>query len=124
MPRPRRLVPRGGSQPPGLSRLKLDWMQPTVLVNHSLLRRPCGALFYPEILAVVRNRKTADWHTATTPCVRSTDTHIPRTTWYDGVPEVSVGCTRGSGAAQAYSGWRVLPVPIRARLPQRPAVTS
>ena len=42
----------------------LDWMTPTVLVNHfPLVREPCDALFYPEFSLWCGTTATADWHT-------------------------------------------------------------
>ncbi|OBI12115.1 MULTISPECIES: metallophosphoesterase [unclassified Mycobacterium] len=77
---------------------KLDWMTPTVLVNHfPLVRDPCDALFYPEFALWCGTTKTADWHTRyNAVCSVYGHLHIPRTTWYDDVrfEEVSVGYPR------------------------------
>ena len=43
---------------------ELDWMTPTVLVNHfPLVREPCDVLFYPEFSLWCGTTETADWHT-------------------------------------------------------------
>jgi 3',5'-cyclic AMP phosphodiesterase CpdA len=77
---------------------QLDWMTPSVLVNHfPLVRDPCDALFYPEFALWCGTTKTADWHTRyNAACSVYGHLHIPRTTWYDGVrfEEVSVGYPR------------------------------
>lgn len=95
---------------------QLDWMQPTVLVNHfPLLRQPCDALFYPEFSLWCGTTKTADWHTRyNAVCSVYGHLHIPRTTWYDGVrfEEVSVGYPREWRRRKPYSWLRqVLPDP-------------
>ena len=76
----------------------LDWMTPTVLVNHfPLVRDPCDVLFYPEFALWCGTTETADWHTRYNAlCSVYGHLHIPRTTWYDGVrfEEVSVGYPR------------------------------
>ena len=42
----------------------LDWMTPTVLVNHfPMVRQPCDALFLPEFSLWCGTTETADWHT-------------------------------------------------------------
>jgi 3',5'-cyclic AMP phosphodiesterase CpdA len=65
----------------------LDWMTPTVLVNHfPLVRDPCDVLFYPEFALWCGTTETADWHTRyNAVCSVYGHLHIPRTTWYDGV---------------------------------------
>ena len=65
----------------------LDWMTPTVLVNHfPLVREPCDAMFYPEFSLWCGTTATADWHTRYNAiCSVYGHLHIPRTTWYDGV---------------------------------------
>ena len=77
---------------------ELDWMTPTVLVNHFPLRRePCDVLFYPEFALWCGTTETADWHTRYNAlCSVYGHLHIPRTTFYDGVrfEEVSVGYPR------------------------------
>lgn len=74
---------------------ELDWMTPTVLVNHFPLRRePCDVLFFPEFSLWCGTTETADWHTRyNAVCSVYGHLHIPRTTWYDDVrfEEVSVG---------------------------------
>ncbi|WP_046319053.1 metallophosphoesterase [Mycobacterium sp. UM_Kg1] len=76
----------------------LDWMTPTVLVNHfPMVRQPCDALFYPEFSLWCGTVETADWHTRyNATCSVYGHLHIPRTTYYDGVrfEEVSVGYPR------------------------------
>jgi 3',5'-cyclic AMP phosphodiesterase CpdA len=76
----------------------LDWMTPTVLVNHfPMVREPCDALFYPEFSLWCGTTETADWHTRyNATCSVYGHLHIPRTTFYDGVrfEEVSVGYPR------------------------------
>ena len=104
---------------------QLDWMTPTVLVNHfPLVREPCDALFYPEFSLWCGTTKTADWHTRyNAVCSVYGHLHIPRTTWYDDVrfEEVSVGYPREWRRRKPYSWLRqVLPDPaVRARLSQR-----
>ena len=103
---------------------ELDWMNPTVLVNHFPLRRePCDVLFFPEFSLWCGTVETADWHTRyNAVCSVYGHLHIPRTTWYDGVrfEEVSVGYPRVA-APQALS----LDAPdpagpaVRTGLPQR-----
>ncbi|AAS05217.1 metallophosphoesterase [Mycobacterium avium subsp. paratuberculosis] len=94
----------------------LDWMTPTVLVNHfPLVREPCDALFYPEFSLWCGTTKTADWHTRyNAVCSVYGHLHIPRTTWYDDVrfEEVSVGYPREWRRRKPY-GWlrQVLPDP-------------
>jgi 3',5'-cyclic AMP phosphodiesterase CpdA len=71
---------------------------PTVLVNHfPLVRGPTTVLRYPAFAQWCGTVRTADWHLryrAVT--VVYGHLHIPRTTFYDGVPfeEVSVGYPR------------------------------
>ena len=103
----------------------LDWMTPTVLVNHfPLVREPCEAMFYPEFSLWCGTTATADWHTRyNAVCSVYGHLHIPRTTWYDGVrfEEVSVGYPREWRRRKPYRWLRqVLPDPkLRAGLPQR-----
>ena len=94
----------------------LDWMTPTVLVNHfPLVREPCDALFYPEFSLWCGTTATADWHTRYNAiCSVYGHLHIPRTTWYDGVrfEEVSVGYPREWRRRKPYRWLRqVLPDP-------------
>ena len=103
----------------------LDWMTPTVLVNHfPLVRDPCDVLFYPEFSLWCGTEETADWHTRyNAVCSVYGHLHIPRTTWYDGVrfEEVSRRLSTGVAAPQAVS--LAAPNParpaLRARLPER-----
>src|SRR5271170_3900906 len=80
----------------------LDWMTPTVLVNHfPMVRQPCDALFLPEFSLWCGTTDTADWHTRyNATCSVYGHLHIPappgttrsaskRYRW----------ATRGSGAA-------------------------
>jgi 3',5'-cyclic AMP phosphodiesterase CpdA len=95
---------------------RLDWMTPTVLVNHfPLVREPCDALFYPEFSLWCGTTSTADWHTRyNAVCCVYGHLHIPRTTWYDGVrfEEVSVGYPREWRRRKPYRWLRqVLPDP-------------
>jgi len=95
---------------------ELDWVVPTVLVNHFPLRRdPCDALFFPEFALWCGTTATADWHTRYNAlCSVYGHLHIPRTTWYDGVrfEEVSVGYPREWGRRKPYRWLRqVLPDP-------------
>ena len=95
---------------------RLDWMTPTVLVNHfPLLREPCDALFYPEFAMWCGTIQTADWHSRyNAVCSVYGHLHIPRTTWHDGVrfEEVSVGYPREWRRRKPFSWLRqVLPVP-------------
>ena len=95
---------------------QLDWMTPTVLVNHfPLVREPCDALFYPEFSLWCGTTATADWHTRyNAVCSVYGHLHIPRTTWYDGVrfEEVSVGYPREWRRRKPYRWLRqVLPDP-------------
>ena len=95
----------------------LDWMVPTVLVNHfPLVREPVRHAVLPGVRAVVRQRpQTADWHTRYNAlCSVYGHLHIPRTTWYDGVrfEEVSVGYPREWRRRKPYRWLRqVLPDP-------------
>ena len=94
----------------------LDWVTPTVLVNHfPLVREPCEALFYPEFSLWCGTTATADWHTRYNAiCSVYGHLHIPRTTWYDGVrfEEVSVGYPREWRRRKPYRWLRqVLPDP-------------
>ena len=99
------------------SRLEeLDWMVPTVLVNHFPLRRePCDVLFFPEFSLWCGTTETADWHTRyNAVCSVYGHLHIPRTTWYDGVrfEEVSVGYPREWHRRKPYRWLRqILPDP-------------
>jgi 3',5'-cyclic AMP phosphodiesterase CpdA len=95
---------------------ELDWMVPTVLVNHfPLVRQPCEMLFYPEFSLWCGTTQTADWHTRHNAlCSVYGHLHIPRTTWYDGVrfEEVSVGYPREWRRRKPYRWLRqVLPDP-------------
>jgi 3',5'-cyclic AMP phosphodiesterase CpdA len=95
---------------------QLDWMTPTVLVNHfPLVREPCDALFYPEFSLWCGTTATADWHTRyNAVCSVYGHLHIPRTTWYDDVrfEEVSVGYPREWRRRKPYRWLRqVLPDP-------------
>lgn len=71
---------------------------PTVLVSHwPLVRQPTDTLWYPQFAQWCGTVHTADWHTrfrAVTAVYGHL--HIPRTTYYDGVPfqEVSLGYPR------------------------------
>jgi 3',5'-cyclic AMP phosphodiesterase CpdA len=94
----------------------LDWMTPTVLVNHfPLVREPCDAMFYPEFSLWCGTTATADWHTRYNAiCSVYGHLHIPRTTWYDDVrfEEVSVGYPREWRRRKPYRWLRqVLPDP-------------
>jgi 3',5'-cyclic AMP phosphodiesterase CpdA len=94
----------------------LDWMTPTVLVNHfPMVRQPCDALFLPEFSLWCGTTETADWHTRyNAVCSVYGHLHIPRTTWYDDVrfEEVSVGYPREWRRRKPYSWLRqVLPDP-------------
>jgi 3',5'-cyclic AMP phosphodiesterase CpdA len=94
----------------------LDWMNPTVLVNHfPMVRQPCDALFLPEFSLWCGTIETADWHTRyNAVCSVYGHLHIPRTTWYDDVrfEEVSVGYPREWRRRKPYSWLRqVLPDP-------------
>jgi len=94
----------------------LDWMTPTVLVNHfPMVREPCDSLFYPEFSLWCGTTETADWHTRYNAiCSVYGHLHIPRTTWYDGVrfEEVSVGYPREWRRRKPFSWLRqVLPDP-------------
>ena len=94
----------------------LDWMTPTVLVNHfPMVREPCDAMFYPEFALWCGTTATADWHTRyNAVCSVYGHLHIPRTTWYDGVrfEEVSVGYPREWRRRKPYRWLRqILPDP-------------
>ena len=42
----------------------LDWLTPSILVNHfPLVREPCDAMFYPEFSLWCGTTATKDWHT-------------------------------------------------------------
>jgi 3',5'-cyclic AMP phosphodiesterase CpdA len=94
----------------------LDWMTPTILVNHfPMVREPCDAMFYPEFAMWCGTTATADWHTRYNAiCSVYGHLHIPRTTWYDGVrfEEVSVGYPREWRRRKPYRWLRqILPDP-------------
>lgn len=76
----------------------VDPTLPTVLVNHyPLVREPTRVLRYPEFAQWCGTERTADWHRRfRAAAVVYGHLHIPRTTYYDGVPfvEVSVGYPR------------------------------
>jgi 3',5'-cyclic AMP phosphodiesterase CpdA len=76
----------------------LDPGRPTILVNHfPLVREPTRVLWYPEFALWCGTTATADWHVRFhAAAVVYGHLHIPRTTWYDGVPfeEVSWGYPR------------------------------
>ncbi|MEU9983161.1 metallophosphoesterase [Streptomyces sp. NPDC050856] len=71
---------------------------PTVLVNHyPLVREPTRLLRHPEFALWCGTEATADWHRRfRARAVVYGHLHIPRVTWYDGVPfrEVSLGYPR------------------------------
>jgi 3',5'-cyclic AMP phosphodiesterase CpdA len=71
---------------------------PTILVNHfPLVREPTRVLRFPEFALWCGTTATADWHVRfRAAAVVYGHLHIPRTTWYDGVPfeEVSWGYPR------------------------------
>ncbi|BBY96882.1 metallophosphoesterase family protein [Mycolicibacterium fallax] len=95
---------------------ELDWMTPTVLVNHfPMVREPCDVLFYPEFSLWCGTTATADWHTRyNAVCSVYGHLHIPRTTWYDDVrfEEVSVGYPREWRRRKPYRWMRqILPDP-------------
>jgi len=77
---------------------ELDPRLPTVLVNHwPLVREPTRVLRYPEFAQWCGTTRTADWHLRyRAAAVVYGHLHIPRLTWYDGVPfrEVSLGYPR------------------------------
>ena len=77
---------------------ELDPALPTVLVNHwPLVREPTRVLRYPEFAQWCGTTRTAGWHLRyRAAAVVYGHLHIPRTTWYDGVPflEVSLGYPR------------------------------
>jgi 3',5'-cyclic AMP phosphodiesterase CpdA len=72
--------------------------RPTILVNHfPLVREPTRVLRFPEFALWCGTTATADWHVRfRAAAVVYGHLHIPRTTWYDGVPfeEVSWGYPR------------------------------
>jgi predicted phosphodiesterase len=76
----------------------LDPQLPTVLVNHfPLVRAPTAVLRHPEFAQWCGTDLTADWHVRfRARAVVYGHLHIPRTTFYDGVPfvEVSLGYPR------------------------------
>ena len=67
---------------------ELDPALPAVLVNHCpLVREPTRVLRYPEFAQWCGTDRTADWHVRyRAAAVVYGHLHIPRTTWYDGVP--------------------------------------
>jgi 3',5'-cyclic AMP phosphodiesterase CpdA len=71
---------------------------PTVLLSHwPLVRDPTRVMFHPEFAQWCGSQLTADWHRRFRAVAAVYGhLHIPRTTWYDGVPfiEVSVGYPR------------------------------
>jgi 3',5'-cyclic AMP phosphodiesterase CpdA len=71
---------------------------PTILVNHfPLVRQPTDVLRHPQFAQWCGTELTADWHVRyRAAAVIYGHLHIPRTTWYDGVPfqEVSLGYPR------------------------------
>jgi 3',5'-cyclic AMP phosphodiesterase CpdA len=94
----------------------LDWLTPSILVNHfPLVREPCDAMFYPEFAMWCGTTATKDWHTRYNAlCSVYGHLHIPRTTWYDGVrfEEVSVGYPREWRRRKPYRWMRqILPDP-------------
>ncbi|MDT5390301.1 MAG: hypothetical protein QOE04_3942 [Mycobacterium sp.] len=94
----------------------LDWLTPSILVNHfPLVREPCDAMFYPEFSLWCGTTATKDWHTRYNAiCSVYGHLHIPRTTWYDGVrfEEVSVGYPREWRRRKPYRWLRqILPDP-------------
>ncbi|MFF5085055.1 metallophosphoesterase family protein [Actinoplanes sp. NPDC000266] len=76
----------------------IDAALPTVLVSHWPLRRePTDIMWYPEFAQWCGTDGTADWHLRfRARAAVYGHLHIPRTTWYDGVPfeEVSLGYPR------------------------------
>jgi hypothetical protein len=74
---------------------------PTVLVSHWPLRRePTSVMWHPEFAQWCGTDRTADWHLRFRAAAAVYGhLHIPRTTWYDGVPfeEVSLGYPREWG---------------------------
>ena len=71
---------------------------PAILVNHfPLVQEPTRVLRYPAFAQWCGTTATADWHIRyNAAAVVYGHLHIPRTTWYDGVPfeEVSYGYPR------------------------------
>jgi 3',5'-cyclic AMP phosphodiesterase CpdA len=76
----------------------IDATLPTVLVSHWPLRRePTDVMWHPEFAQWCGTDRTADWHVRFRAAAAVYGhLHIPRTTWYDGVPfeEVSLGYPR------------------------------
>jgi 3',5'-cyclic AMP phosphodiesterase CpdA len=76
----------------------VDPALPTVLVSHwPLVRQPTDVLWYPEFAQWCGTERTADWHVRFRAAAAVYGhLHIPRTTYYDGVPfeEVSLGYPR------------------------------
>jgi len=103
----------------------LDWMNPTVLVNHfPMVRQPCDALVPPGVLAVVRNHRDRGLaHPLTTRSARSTGTCTFR------APPGTTTCasrrcrwaTRASGAAASHTAGCARCCPIRS---MRPATST
>ena len=99
------------------SRLEeLDWMTPTVLVNHfPLVGSPATRCSTRSSRCGAARRRPRDWHTRYNAiCSVYGHLHIPRTTWYDGVrfEEVSVGYPREWRRRKPYRWLRqILPDP-------------
>lgn len=76
----------------------VDPALPTVLVNHfPLVRQPTDVLWHPQFAQWCGTELTADWHVRYRAAAAVYGhLHIPRLTWYDGVPfqEVSLGYPR------------------------------
>ena len=96
----------------------IDAALPTVLVSHWPLRRePTDVLWHPEFAQWCGSDGTADWHVRFRAVAAVYGhLHIPRTTWYDGVPfeEVSLGYPR------EWSRRGGVPQPVRRILAGRP----
>lgn len=91
------------------TRARLDAVDPalpTLLVNHfPLVRQPTDVLWHPQFAQWCGTELTADWHVRYRAAAAIYGhLHIPRLTWYDGVPfqEVSVGYPRE---------WKARPAP-------------
>ncbi|GAA1394535.1 metallophosphoesterase family protein [Catellatospora coxensis] len=83
------------------TRARLDAVDPalpTILVNHfPLVRQPTDVLWHPQFAQWCGTELTADWHVRYRAAAAVYGhLHIPRLTWYDGVPfqEVSLGYPR------------------------------
>ncbi|MEU7820594.1 metallophosphoesterase [Catellatospora sp. NPDC049133] len=83
------------------TRARLDAVDPglpTLLVNHfPLVRQPTDVLWHPQFAQWCGTELTADWHVRYRAAAAVYGhLHIPRLTWYDGVPfqEVSLGYPR------------------------------